>query len=188
VLGDLLLLHGFSQTGRSWAPVMAQLRERYRCFAPDLPGAEAALSVVVEAIEKAGYKPGKDVSLALDVASSELWDAKKKTYNLEGEGKELDGAGLVAFLGARLTPGAPLVVEASGLDSALAGARVVFTGEGRVDRQTAYGKGPAEVIRRAGRAGVPAVLIAGVFGFTKREFFDAEPEANEVPNVDLSLS
>src|SRR5882672_4389690 len=55
-------------------------------FAPDLPGAEAALAVVVEAIEKAGYKPGKEVALALDVASSELWDAKKKTYNLEGEG------------------------------------------------------------------------------------------------------
>src|SRR5579863_458993 len=37
-------------------------------FAPDLPGAAAALSVIVEAIEKAGYKPGKDVALALDVA------------------------------------------------------------------------------------------------------------------------
>jgi enolase len=66
-------------------------------FAPDLPGAEAALSAVSEAIEKAGYKPGKDVALALDVASSELWDAKKKTYNLEGEGKELDGKGLIDF-------------------------------------------------------------------------------------------
>jgi enolase len=68
-------------------------------FAPDLPGAEAALSIVVEAIEKAGYKPGKEVALALDVASSELWDAKKKTYNLEGEGKELDGKGLIEFYG-----------------------------------------------------------------------------------------
>ena len=74
------------------------------------------------------------------------------------------GAGLVAFLGARLTPGAPLVVEAAGLEQALAGAGAVFTGEGRVDSQTAYGKGPAEVIRRAERAGVPAVLIAGSLG------------------------
>ena len=41
--------------------------------------------VVVEAIEKAGYKPGKDVALALDVASSELWDKTSKTYKLEGE-------------------------------------------------------------------------------------------------------
>ena len=63
------------------------------------------------------------------------------------------GAGLVAFLGARLTPGAPLVVDAAGLDRALAGADAVFTGEGRVDSQTAYGKGPAEVIRRAELAG-----------------------------------
>lgn len=74
------------------------------------------------------------------------------------------GAGLVAFLGARLTRGAPLVVDASGLDRALAGARAVFTGEGRVDRQTAYGKGPAEVIRRAEARGVQAVLLAGILG------------------------
>lgn len=74
------------------------------------------------------------------------------------------GAGLVAFLAARLTRGAPLVVDASGLDTALAGARAVFTGEGRVDRQTGYGKGPAEVIERARAAGVPAVLIAGSLG------------------------
>jgi len=66
-------------------------------FAPDLPGAEAALAAIVEAIEKAGYKAGKDVAVALDVASSELWDAGKKTYQLEGEGKELDGKGLVDF-------------------------------------------------------------------------------------------
>ncbi len=74
------------------------------------------------------------------------------------------GAGLVAFLGARLTRGAPLVVEASGLPRALVGARAVFTGEGRVDRQTAYGKGPAEVMHQARAAGVPAVLIAGSLG------------------------
>jgi enolase len=66
-------------------------------FAPDLPGAEAALAIIVEAIEKAGYKPGKDVAVALDVASSELWDKASKTYKLEGEGKELDAKGLVEF-------------------------------------------------------------------------------------------
>ena len=36
--GDLVLLHGFTQTGRSWAPVVAAVGARYRCFAPDLPG------------------------------------------------------------------------------------------------------------------------------------------------------
>jgi enolase len=66
-------------------------------FAPDLPGAEAALEVISEAITKAGYKVGKDVALALDVASSELFDAKTKKYNLEGEKKVLDARGMVAF-------------------------------------------------------------------------------------------
>ena len=66
-------------------------------FAPNLPGAEAACAIVVEAIEKAGYKPGKEVALALDVASSELWDKSSKTYKLAGEKKELDGKGMVEF-------------------------------------------------------------------------------------------
>jgi 2-succinyl-6-hydroxy-2,4-cyclohexadiene-1-carboxylate synthase len=38
VTGEAILLHGFSHTGRSWAPVRAEVGERYRCFAPDLPG------------------------------------------------------------------------------------------------------------------------------------------------------
>src|SRR5215210_6768350 len=38
VMRDLVLLHGFTQTGRSWAPLIAELQGRYRCFAPDLPG------------------------------------------------------------------------------------------------------------------------------------------------------
>jgi len=73
-------------------------------------------------------------------------------------------AGLVYFLGAKLRRGAPLVVEAAGLERALVGARAVFTGEGRVDRQTAYGKGPVEVARRARAAGVTVVLLAGSRG------------------------
>jgi phosphopyruvate hydratase len=66
-------------------------------FAPDLPGAEAALAVISDAISKAGYQPGKDVALALDVAASELFDAKTKSYALEGESKELDAKGMVAL-------------------------------------------------------------------------------------------
>jgi glycerate kinase len=71
------------------------------------------------------------------------------------------GAGLVAFLQAELEAGAPLIVEASGLDAALQGAALVFTGEGRVDAQTAYGKGPSEVARHAKARGIPVVLLAG---------------------------
>lgn len=74
------------------------------------------------------------------------------------------GAGLLHFLHARLRRGAPLVVEAAGLPAALAGADLVLTGEGRVDGQSVFGKGPVEVARRAAAAGVPAVLLAGSLG------------------------
>ncbi len=74
------------------------------------------------------------------------------------------GAGLIAFLAASLVPGAPLVVDAAGLDARLAGADLVLTGEGRVDEQTAYGKAPGEVAKRALAAGVPVILLAGSKG------------------------
>ncbi len=54
-------------------------------FAPNLKSNEEALEVIMEAIVKAGYKPGEDVLLALDVASSELFDKEKGTYILENE-------------------------------------------------------------------------------------------------------
>lgn len=74
------------------------------------------------------------------------------------------GAGLMAFLDAKLISGAGLVVDASGFEQALSGAQLVITGEGRADNQTAYGKAPGEVARRAQAAGIPAVLIAGTKG------------------------
>ena len=74
------------------------------------------------------------------------------------------GAGLMAFLDAKLVSGAALVVDASGLDKALVGARLVITGEGRVDGQTVDGKAPGEVARRAQAAGVPTLLMAGSKG------------------------
>lgn len=74
------------------------------------------------------------------------------------------GAGLIAFLNATLVPGAPLVVDASGFGQALAAANLVLTGEGRVDEQTAYGKAPGEVAKRASAAGVPVVMVAGSKG------------------------
>jgi glycerate 2-kinase len=71
------------------------------------------------------------------------------------------GAGLLAFLDASLVPGAPLVVTASGLDQKLPGADLVITGEGRADSQTAYGKAPGEVAKRAQAARIPVLLMAG---------------------------
>ena len=64
-------------------------------FAPNLRSNREALEAIAEAIGKAGYKLGEGVVLALDVAASELFDKKKETYALEGEGKTLDRAGLV---------------------------------------------------------------------------------------------
>lgn len=59
-------------------------------FAPNLSSNEEALKTIVEAIEKAGYKPGEEVKLALDVAASEMYDKEKKLYNLKGEGRALN--------------------------------------------------------------------------------------------------
>ncbi|NLK43401.1 MAG: phosphopyruvate hydratase [Tissierellia bacterium] len=58
-------------------------------FAPNLSCNEEALKTIVEAIEKAGYKPGEEVALALDVAATEMYDEEKKVYNLAGEGRSL---------------------------------------------------------------------------------------------------
>lgn len=66
-------------------------------FAPNLGSNEEALKLIIEAIEKAGYKPGDEVMLALDVASSEFYNKDKKLYELTGEGLELDAAGLNAL-------------------------------------------------------------------------------------------
>ena len=74
------------------------------------------------------------------------------------------GAGLIAFLRARLVRGAPLIVQTAGLDEALKGADLVITGEGRIDGQTAFGKAPGEVARRAQAAGVPVLFLAGTRG------------------------
>jgi enolase len=64
-------------------------------FAPNLANADDSLGFIMKAIEAAGYKPGEDIALALDSASSEFY--KGGLYKLEGEGKSLDAAGMVAF-------------------------------------------------------------------------------------------
>jgi len=66
-------------------------------FAPNLNSNEEALEVILEAIEKAGLKPGMDIYLALDVAASELY--KNNTYNLYSEGRQLKSEEMVDYLG-----------------------------------------------------------------------------------------
>jgi glycerate kinase len=92
-------------------------------------------------------------------------DLDKRVADVPGAGAAGGtGAGLIAFLDASLVPGAPLVVEASGLDAKLQDADLVITGEGQADAQTAYGKAPGEVANRAKAARIPVLLIAGSKG------------------------
>lgn len=65
-------------------------------FAPNLPSAKAALDFVMKAIETAGFKPGKDVYIALDCAATEMF--KKGTYHYEGEGTKRSIKEQVAYL------------------------------------------------------------------------------------------
>lgn len=71
------------------------------------------------------------------------------------------GAGLVAFLNARLKRGVDTVMEAVNLEAAIEGASLVITGEGKIDNQTAYGKTPMGVAQVAKKYGVPVIGIAG---------------------------
>lgn len=66
-------------------------------FAPSLGSNEAAINVIIEAIEKAGYKAGKDITIAIDAAASELY--KDGVYDLEREGKKLSSEEMVEFYG-----------------------------------------------------------------------------------------
>ncbi|MEX0612880.1 MAG: phosphopyruvate hydratase, partial [Pirellulales bacterium] len=64
-------------------------------FAPDLPNNAAAIELILTAIEKAGYRAGEQVWIAMDPASTEFYDKDKKVYKIDG--KELDSAGMVEF-------------------------------------------------------------------------------------------
>ena len=66
-------------------------------YAPKLSSNEEAIQLVIKAIKQAGYKPGVDIFLALDVASSEFYDSTTKKYNLKSENKQLTSKELVSF-------------------------------------------------------------------------------------------
>ncbi len=82
-------------------------------FAPDLPSNHAALDTIMTAIEKAGFKPGGDILLGLDVASSEFY--KDGVYDLESEGRTFDAAGFSAYL-AELADAYPIITIEDGMD------------------------------------------------------------------------
>ncbi|NLU11008.1 MAG: phosphopyruvate hydratase [Tepidanaerobacter acetatoxydans] len=81
-------------------------------FAPNLSSNEEAIKYIIEAIEKAGYVPGKDIFIALDPASSEFYNDGK--YQLKGEGLEYDAAGMVDYY-ARLVEKYPIISIEDGM-------------------------------------------------------------------------
>ncbi|KOO37133.1 phosphopyruvate hydratase [Priestia koreensis] len=84
-------------------------------FAPNLGSNEEALQTIIEAIEKAGYKPGEEVMLAMDVASSEIYNKEDGKYHLAGEGKSLTSEEMVAFY-EDLVAKYPIISIEDGLD------------------------------------------------------------------------
>ncbi len=66
-------------------------------FAPNLNSNEEAIEIILKSIEKAGYKPGEEVFIALDVAASEIFDNGK--YNLESENKAFSSSEMIDYLG-----------------------------------------------------------------------------------------
>lgn len=84
-------------------------------FAPNLSSNEEALSTIVEAIEEAGYKPGEEVRLALDVAATELYNKDSKKYILKAEGKELTAEEMIDFY-SNLVDKYPIISIEDGLD------------------------------------------------------------------------
>ena len=81
-------------------------------FAPNLASADEALGFIMQAIETAGYRPGDDVVLALDAASTEFY--RQNRYHLEGEGETLDSDGMVDYL-ANLCQRFPIVSIEDGM-------------------------------------------------------------------------
>jgi len=82
-------------------------------FAPDLPSNEAAIEVILQAIDNAGFKMGSDMYLGLDVASSEFY--KDGMYDLASEGRKFDAAGFVDYLAA-LADQYPIISIEDGMD------------------------------------------------------------------------
>ena len=81
-------------------------------FAPDLPSNEAAITTILEAIDKAGYRAGKDIYLGLDVASTEFF--KDGVYDLESEGRKFNSAEFADYL-AGLAAKYPIVTIEDGM-------------------------------------------------------------------------
>tara|TARA_B110000196_G_scaffold308306_1_gene308801 strand:+ start:256 stop:1548 length:1293 start_codon:yes stop_codon:yes gene_type:complete len=84
-------------------------------FAPNLSSNEEAIEVIMTAINKSGYNPGKDVFIALDVAASELFDLETRQYKLVSDNKILDSNGMIEYY-TDLCNSYPIISIEDGLD------------------------------------------------------------------------
>ncbi len=84
-------------------------------FAPNLETNEEAIKIIVEAIQKAGYKPGEEIKIALDIAASEFYDTKNKLYNMKGEGVVKTSSEMVDYY-EKLVNEYPIISIEDGLD------------------------------------------------------------------------
>ncbi|MBA0124828.1 glycerate kinase [Haloechinothrix sp. YIM 98757] len=130
-----------------------------------------------------GRQKGADRVLAgeLDRALAHWAEVLHRDAGIAGGAAEIPGAGAaggvgfaaLAVLGATVRPGIEYLLDLVGFPAALAGAGLVITGEGSVDRQTLRGKAPAGVAKAARRAGVPVLAVAGRCLITGTELVDA---------------
>lgn len=99
-------------------------------------------------------------------------DLNKDVMRIKGAGAAGGlGAGLFAFARAGMKQGVDIMMEEAGIDKHIKGARLVITGEGRVDRQTAFGKTPAGVAKMARKHRVPTVVIGGAISDDANQVF-----------------
>jgi len=161
--------------GSAFLPTLASLPEAARLEPPEgaLPRIRAACDVDNPLLGPRGatrvYGPQKGVADFgwFETRLAHLADLARD--HLGRDLREIPGAGaagglgfgLMAFAGARLTPGFDLVASTVGLEARLGTADLVVTGEGRLDRQSLSGKGPVGVARLARRLGKPVVAFCG---------------------------
>src|SRR5258708_23105613 len=67
-------------------------------FGPALPNNRAALDLLMQAVERAGYRPGEEIAFAIDVAASHFYQEADKSYHLDSENKVYDAAGMIGLL------------------------------------------------------------------------------------------
>jgi glycerate 2-kinase len=176
-LGGRLLDRRGAEVGRGGAALAAVRSLDLAGLHPALPETEVVVASDVDNPllgprgAAAVYGPQKGASpadvAALDAALARWAEAVHRATGVEAAATPGAGAAggvgfaALAVLGATLRPGIDLVLELVGFTAALAGARLVITGEGSLDAQTLHGKAPAGVAAAARSAGIPVVAVAG---------------------------